>query len=322
MMEERPFGCTGQQVSVIGLGGGPLNKRSLADGVATVQRALELGVNYFDTAASYGDGASQVILGSALEGRNEPYLLATKIGFGSLAKPGDYRSLDAMRAQLRESLRALRRSQVDILQVHTAERACWWKDRVSPDELVQVGDSYDFMNAPIMQVLQEAKASGLCRFTGVTSAHAAKLAYILRHVKVDVCLLAYNHNLLFRDAPRSAIPVARENGVAYVAAGILTTYGYGDRPSFAEVRREWLSDPPSWVTPEIRDRLPALYDLQEACGLSLIELGIRYVMGTQDISTILMGAAIPSELEKSVRAAQNGPLPPDLHQAVEDLGLS
>ena len=73
------------RVTVIGLGGGYLDKHSLAHGVATVHRALELGINYFDTAPVYGQDASQVILGNALEGCTEPYLLATKIGF--LAEP-------------------------------------------------------------------------------------------------------------------------------------------------------------------------------------------------------------------------------------------
>ena len=84
-LERRPYGRTGEQVTVIGLGGGYLDKHSLAHGIATVHRALELGINYFDTAPVYGQGASQVILGNALEGRTEPYLLATKIGF--LAEP-------------------------------------------------------------------------------------------------------------------------------------------------------------------------------------------------------------------------------------------
>ena len=124
-LELRPFGRTNEQVTVIGLGGGYLDKHSLADGIATVHRALDRGINYFDTAPVYGQGASQVILGNALEGRTEPHLLATKIGF--LAQSEAYRSPDALRSQLWESLRALRRSHVDILQIHLAESACWWK---------------------------------------------------------------------------------------------------------------------------------------------------------------------------------------------------
>ncbi len=102
-LERRPYGRTGEQVTVIGLGGAYLDKHSLSDGIATVRRAIELGVNYFDTAPAYGRGASQVIVGSSLEGCTEPYLLATKLGY--LATPKDFRSPDALRAQLWDKMR-------------------------------------------------------------------------------------------------------------------------------------------------------------------------------------------------------------------------
>ena len=57
-LPQRPYGTTGQNVSVIGLGGGGLDTRSLDAGVATVRRAMELGVTYFDTSPAYGEGAS------------------------------------------------------------------------------------------------------------------------------------------------------------------------------------------------------------------------------------------------------------------------
>ena len=113
---DSPYGQKGDKVSVIGLGGACLDQYSFMDGVATVRRALELGVTYFDTSPSYGRGMSQGILGEALEGRTEKYLLATKIG--NLAAPPRFRSNDALRTQLEENLRLLRRDSVDTLQVH------------------------------------------------------------------------------------------------------------------------------------------------------------------------------------------------------------
>ena len=84
-LEQRPFGRTGEQVAAISLGGVGLPRVSFADGVATVHRALELGINYLDTAPLYSRGLAQAILGVALEGRQEPHLLATKLGH--LAQP-------------------------------------------------------------------------------------------------------------------------------------------------------------------------------------------------------------------------------------------
>ena len=88
-LEQRPFGRTGERVTVIGLGGAALYKHSYEQGVATVKHALDLGVNYFDTSPAYGRadeagwwtdrGMSQLIMGEGLEGTSKPHLLATKL---------------------------------------------------------------------------------------------------------------------------------------------------------------------------------------------------------------------------------------------------
>mgnify|MGYP001079075931 CR=1 FL=1 len=314
-LETRPFGKTGERVTVIGLGGAHLDRSSLADGEATVHRALELGINYFDSAPGYGQGASQVILGKALERHKEPYLLATKLAcwLPSFTEPEGYWPPEVLHAQLRENLRLLRRSKVDILQVHMAEYARWWKHGAQPDQLLGLNETYDFSGAPVMRVLREAKATGLCRFIGITGDHPDELAYALRHVDVDVCLSAWNYNLLFRRTRRTILPLAQEKGVAYIVAGIL---GY-----FTEVHPEWLSAPPLWVTPEVKIKLAGLYELQKASGLSLVNIAVRYMLADQSISTVLVGAKNPAELEECVAAAKQGPLPSDLHRAIEELGL-
>ena len=86
-LEQRPFGRTGEKVSVIGLGGAALYKHSYEQGVATVKHALDLGVTYFDTSPAYGKasvdgrwidrGTSQLIMGRGSRG-SKPHLLATK----------------------------------------------------------------------------------------------------------------------------------------------------------------------------------------------------------------------------------------------------
>jgi L-galactose dehydrogenase len=312
-LERRPYGSTGQEVTVIGLGGGSLAKHSLDEGVATVRRALELGINYFDTSPAYGAGASQVIVGKALEGRTEPYILATKLGY--LATPREFRSPDALRAQLWENLRALRRNQVDVLQVHIAELACWWKDDAEPGELLSTDQRYDFDGAPVMQVLREAREQGLCRFIGITADKADELAHVLRDVEVDACLSAYHYNLLFRRAIQTVMPLARQKGIAFVDAAIL-------KPAFTEVHPEWLATPPDWMTPEIRDGLTRLYEIQRQSGLSMVNLAVRYPLSNRGIATLLVGAATPAELEECIEAARYGPLSQDLHQSIEELGLS
>ena len=109
--------------------------------------------------------------------------------------------------------------------------------------------------------------------------------------------------------------MARHKNVAVVLGAIFHT------GREAEVHPEWLTSPPSWMTAELRDRMERLYSIQRECGLSLVELTIRYLLGDSDVSTVLVGAASPAEIEESVAAAQQGPLPQDLHQVLDPLGL-
>ena len=313
-LELRPYGNTGEQVTAIGFGAASLAKYSVADGEATVRRALELGINYFDTSPIYGRGASQVILGAALQGRTEPYMVATKLGY--LTNPQDFRSKDALRTQLWESLRSLRRTNVDVLQVHMSEWSCWWEDDAPDAQLFNTNESYDFANAPVMQVLRDARDQGLCRFIGITGDEADQVAHVLRHVDVDACLIAYHSNLLFRRSLQEAIPLAREKGAAFVSAGVL----HPGFPGFGKA--DWLDTPPAWVTPEVRGRLEKLYDLQRDSGLSMVALVVRYPLANRDITILLLGVGKVAELEDSVEAALAGPLPADLRAAIDELGFS
>ena len=93
-MRYRRFGKTDWQVSEIGLGGSwfygrpEMGLKPVSHGVGVVERALELGVNYFDTAPLYGKGRSEEVLGHALKGVTDDYYLATKVGY--FPEPFDY----------------------------------------------------------------------------------------------------------------------------------------------------------------------------------------------------------------------------------------
>ena len=162
-LETRPYGQKGDMVSVIGLGGAGLYQSSFADGVATVHRALELGVTYFDTSPEYGGGMSQAVLRGGLEGRSEKYLVATKLGrLGSRAR---YRSYDALRAQLDENLvcwgakawtlcrsitwtcppggrtRRLRRKELPSILAMTSQGRRWYRCSEMPGKRVYAGTS-------------------------------------------------------------------------------------------------------------------------------------------------------------------------------------
>ena len=295
-LETRPYGKTGESVTVIGLGGVFLDKHSFNDGVATVRRALDLGVRYFDTSPGYASGMSQAILGEALDGRSEEYVLATKLGY--MGVPARFRSYDALRAQLDENLRLLRRGHVDTLQVHESDQHPWWTDS-PPDESGEPLDpDYDYAGSPVMQVLQHAKSEGVCRFTGISGNSADGVARVLGNVQVDICLTAFNYDVLRRRARREVIPLAKAKNVTVLLGAIVR------------------------LPRDMPEEIERLYAVQRESGISVLELTIRYLLADSDVTAILVGAAKPAEIEESVEVAQKGPLPADLHQTLEKLGAA
>lgn len=312
-LEQRPFGTTDTTTTALGLGCGHIAKHSFATGVDTIHRALELGVRYFDTAPFYGRGASQAVIGEALQNRTEDYLLATKVG--RLRTPSHFRSVDAIRAQLDENLRLLRRTEVDVLQIHEADWHAWWSDTPREDEGSNVDHAidYEFDEAPVMRVLREAREQGVCKAIGVTGNSAADTAFVLRHVDVDTYLLAFNYNPVEREARTESFPLAREKGVAMILGGVL------NRGQLTTKSEELFESQPKWTTPQISERLRGLYQISDDTGISLPSLALRFVLANPSVTVALIGAATPAEIEENVEAASAGPLPPDIHQAVEDL---
>ena len=120
-MEKRILGRTGLEVSVLGMGGlfvSTAGDRNRADGCNAVRRALELGINYVDTAPSYGN--SEEVVGEALDGALQPHYLSTKIG--GRPQPFDPKNIQLLRQSVEESLRLLKRDTIDILMVHEPVR--------------------------------------------------------------------------------------------------------------------------------------------------------------------------------------------------------
>jgi predicted aldo/keto reductase-like oxidoreductase len=161
-----PLGRTGLEVSDIGFG-----TADLVDDVSLVHHALERGINYFDTADSYGDGETERILGRALKGQRHRVVLTTK----AVARPGTTR--DQLMQGLEASLERLQTDRVDIYFNHA----------VNDVKRLKIPEWYEFV--------ERAKGQGKIRFSGM-SGHGTNLIQCLHHVfdheLVDVVLSAFN----------------------------------------------------------------------------------------------------------------------------------
>jgi aryl-alcohol dehydrogenase-like predicted oxidoreductase len=314
---KRRLGRTDLQVTELGLGGVFVRTAVTApgEGVRVVQRALELGVNYLDTAPLYGD--SQQVLGEALQDVTAPYLLGAKCGRWDW-ETGPYRSLDAFKRQFEQTLRDLRRDEVDILYIHEADWAPYWTDMSVPrtTQFLEPDAEYDFDGAPVAVFLRWVKDQRRARFLGISGNNAHLLAKVLREMEtpIDVVLTAFQYSLLWRNAPHELFPLAAELDVGVVLGAPL------QQGRLAQVYPEWVRNPPDWMDEDLRARYERLYAIHAETGLSLAELAIRFLLWDRRFASVIPGAASIEQIEENVRCATAGPLPDELHARLDALG--
>ena len=201
MLPIRTLGTEGLRVSALGLGcmgmsqsyGTPDDRESLA----TLDRALELGVTLFDTAEAYGPYTNEELLGRALEDRRDRVILATKFGFrftGNQLTGTDSRP-EHIRRVVEASLRRLRTDRIDLLYQH----------RVDP--AVPIED--------VVGAMGEQVREGKVRFLGLSEAGEATIRRA--HAVHPISALQSEYSLWERNLERDLIPVLRELGVGLVA---------------------------------------------------------------------------------------------------------
>ncbi len=301
-MKTTVLGRTGLNVSRIGFGGLFVASFSAQyeDACNAVTRGLELGLNYFDTAPGYGN--SEEVLGKALARVQQPIVLSTKLG----GRPMPFKPQDkaCLRASFEESLRLLGRDCIDLLMIHEPDRPGqydWWTDMVN-------------VQGPVLELLDELKAEGKIRHTGLGGTTTTELAHLCSSGKFDVVLAAYNYSLLYREAALEVFPAAKAANMGIIVGSPLQQGALSRRYD------DQLKSPESyWVSKMRREQFQALYAFCDACGMSLPELGIRFVLSNPDIHCVLMGAKSAAEVEQNAAAANAGPLPMDMLRRLEEI---
>ncbi len=300
-MKYRTLGKTGLQVSELGLGGLFVSKIGATRDEArrAVWRALELGVNYIDTAPGYLD--SEEALGLALQGVQQPLILSTKLG--GRPQPFNPQDKSALRRSVEESLRLLGRDSVDILMIHEPDRPGqydWFPD-------------WEHFHGPVTELLAELKSEGLIRFTGLGGTTAYELAHIINTGEYDVVLTAFNYSLLWQEALQAVIPAAQAQGMGIIIGSPL------QQGALARCYTEEVEHGARWLSAPRRAQYKRLYTLVNDLGMSLPELALRFVISNPVISTTLMGARSAAEVEQNVRAVEAGPLPADVLAAIQEI---
>lgn len=300
-MRYRRLGRTGLEVSELALGGLFVSSAGgeYEQARAATHRALELGVNYVDTAPGYYN--SEEVIGRALEGVGTPYILSTKLG--GRPQPFNPQDRDGLLRSVEESLRLLKRDHVDILMIHEPDRPGqydWWADPVE-------------YRGPVIEVLAELKRDGVVRYTGLGGTTAYEIVPIIRTGRFDVLLTAFNYSLLWREAEIEVLPTARALGMGIIIGSPL------QQGALARRYDEEIAHGARWLSSPRRAQYRALYALLDELGMPLPELALRFVISNPDISCTLMGARSQQEVEQNVAAVEKGPLPADILQRLDEI---
>ena len=213
-MEQRRLGSQGLAVSAIGLGCMGMSDFYGADrstepeSIATIQRALELGVTLLDTGDFYGMGHNEMLIGRALQGRRDRAILSVK--FGALRDPnGAFIGFDGRPAFVKTSIAySLRRLDVDHIDLY-------YPSRVDPNVPIE-----DTIGA-VGDLIREGKV----RYAGLSEASAATVRRA--HAAHPIAALQIEYSLWSRDPEDDVIPTLRDLGVGLVAYGALSRGLFG-----------------------------------------------------------------------------------------------
>jgi aryl-alcohol dehydrogenase-like predicted oxidoreductase len=320
-MEQRRLGRTGLAVSVLGYGcgavGGLMVRGAAAEQDRAVGRAIDHGITYFDTAALYGEGASERNLGRALRALRADVTVGSKVRITAEQRGAVG---GAIAASLEASLRRLGRDSVDLFQLHNPITLAGQAPALSPEAVL--GEA--------VPALERLRDQGKARWFGITAlGDPAALRRVLDAGALDAAQVPYN--LLNPSAvgplpPGSAAPdqerlilhaAATDVGVIAIrvlAGGALS--GTEARHPVAAAEVEPIASGPSYAADVARARrLRPLVEAGHAA--DLVAAALRFAVTPEAVSTALVGTSSLAELEHAVAAVRKGPLPA---QALELLG--
>ncbi|RPH82184.1 MAG: aldo/keto reductase [Candidatus Rokuibacteriota bacterium] len=325
-MEQRVLGRTGLRVSALGFGcgdvGGLIVRGTPAERERAVARAVEAGINYFDTASSYGSGESERNLGQTLKAVGVRPYVGTKFRLD----PAETDLAAAIARSLEASLQRLGLDSVDLFQLHNLI--------VAPDGAPAPG-----RGLPARRVLDEVvpalaalRRQGKIRFAGITALGDTGAVHTVLDAGVidtaQVCLNLLNPSAAVTVAPGfpaqdfgRLLDRARNRGVGVInirvlAAGAVS--GVMQRhvlamPSVAPIA----SGPDYAADVERAQQLRPLVDKGHAA--DLVEASIRFSLASEAVSTVLVGYSTLEHLEKAIAAVERGPLPAPALDLLNDL---
>jgi aryl-alcohol dehydrogenase-like predicted oxidoreductase len=298
-MQTRPFGKTGMQITPIGLGAwaigggqwefgwGPQNDQESID---TIKRALDLGINWIDTAAVYGLGHSEEIVGKAIKGRERPYIF-TKCSMRWDSNREIRRSLKAssIREEVEESLHRLDIDVIDLYQIH-------WP---MPEAELEEGWS----------TLVDLKREGKVRHIGMCNANIEQLQRLAKIAPVETLQPPYS--LIHPDVERDILPYCRELNIGVIAYSPMASGLLTGSMSYERIQNlpedDWRRRDLEFQEPRLSRNLALaklLGDIGYLHSVSAGVVAIAWVLKNPAVSGAIVGSRRPAQIEEMIMGAE------------------
>lgn len=310
-MKYRTLGNTGFRVSEIGFGawaiggsmdvfGMPVGWSNVTDSesVAAIERAVDLGINFFDTADVYGMGHSEELLGKTLKGKD--CIIATKVGnhVDSAGARKDF-SENYIREAIEGSLKRLNRETIDLYQLHNP-------------------DPNTYKKGEVFEALNRLKEEGKIRAIGVSISNPKEGLDLIRTHKPDCLQVLFN--VLNQEPAKELIPEAEKNGVGIIArvplaSGLLTGKFRETDHFFSDDNRS------NYLTPqrmkEALNKVERVKELSAGTGLPPGVFSLAFLLHFPGVSSVIPGAKNPQQVEQNA-SASGLQIPDDIIRSIQE----
>ena len=319
-MRKRMFGNSGLETSVIGYGGWPMGRGMYGDfdddeAIRAARASYEEGVTLFDTAAVYGWGYGENLMGKALKGIRENVVLVTKGAREWVRDNPDRRSATVsdsdpkrLLASIDESLKRLQTDYIDLFLIH-------WPD-------------HNRAFSEPMDALEKAKAAGKIRYTGVSNFSVEMMAESRDSSPIVTNQIGYH---IFDRRPEAEVmPFVKENGMGIMAYGSLShgllTGTWDADKTFSE--DDWRRGGAnfginSWGPENLAANVAVVEKLKVIAadhGKTIPQLAIAWVLANETVSVALAGSVTPGEATDNIGG--DWEMSPELKKEIDDLVIS
>lgn len=304
------------EVTRMGLGTAPLGGlfKSVTDhdGEELLQTALNLGINYFDTAPQYGHGVAEIRVGKALREAKNPFVIETKVGRvlrhvegvepeqwfpdapRNIVPVYDY-SAGGIKQAFEESLERLGLPHIDIVLMHDAE-----------DYIKEATEN-------AFPVLADLRSQGLIKAIGLGMNYVEPALEIMKGTDLDIALIAGRFTLLDQVAQKELFPYALENNIDISMGGVLNSGVLANPVAGATYNYLPASD-------EVIARAKAIGEFMKERGVPLLAAALQFPHRHPAVTTVIVGPRNRAELETNIEHFEYQ-LPDNLWTELEDSGL-